>query len=593
MPKVKTTYPEPTREKGQRSLDLPEIYINRILPQYSQPQWMEADFWRRAVAGQPFATVCRDILLDKVLALDWKIEPRDGTKRDEYKSEIEYYTKFFENTGEIEYPELIEWIGKDALDIPFGGAAEVGRENDSPDGKVIWIDPLDGGTLFPTFNSDFPVGQSLKELPSKTVYFPYYAINRLYSSPRTDIRRKGWGMAPPEKIYLSLVSLSRGDVYYANLLLDTPEVGILDLGDMAKDSAELWVESWRGLLNGIDPFKIPVLYEHEKPAQFIQFGRSPTEMMFDKALMKYAGICAAGYGMTISDLGFSATSSGGETLAGGIRQERNTRKTGVAVLKKKFTAFFNRLLPEYLKFAFIDLDDELSVALGRARLANATAWQIMVDKGIFTPNEARTQTIADGLVTVSIPEKIEGGDEVRQPIPAFGQQPQERPGMLGKPVSPSQGGYGEVKSELSEAAGIDLSEFIHIPLFQEDSDVVEGVVTMSDNGGEMDIFKAFMMIGKAIMDFSKRPINIYIPRSEVPVSVHMPQQSAPTPIVNVSVPEQKQEPPTVVVNVPEQKPPVVNIKSRRKAIGKQKVKRDENGNLLETITETEYTYDGE
>jgi len=34
-------------------------------------------------------------------------------------------------------------------------------------------------------------------------------------------------------------------------------------------------------------------------------------MMFDKALMKYAEFCAAGYGMTISDLGFSAKSSGG------------------------------------------------------------------------------------------------------------------------------------------------------------------------------------------------------------------------------------------------------------------------------------------
>lgn len=593
MPKTKTTYPEPSREKGQRSLDLPDMYINRILPAYSQPAWMEADFWRRAVAGQPFATICRDTLIDKLLALEWKIEPRDGTKRDEFKEDIEYYTQFFENTGEIEYAELIEWICKDALDIPFGGAAELGRENDAPDGKVLWIEPLDGGTLFPTFNSDFPVGQSLKEIPSYSVYFPYYSIDRLYSSPRTDIRRKGWGMAPPEKIFLSLVSLSRGDVYYANLLLDTPEVGILDLGDMAKDSAEEWVKSWRGLLNGVDPFKIPILYEHEKPASFIQFGRSPTEMMFDKALMKYAGICAAGYGMTLSDLGFSATSSGGETLAGGIRQERNTRKTGLAVLKRKVVAFFNRMLPKYLKFSLIDLDDELSVALGRARLANATAWGQMIDKGIFTPNEARTQTIADGLVTVSIPEKIDGGDEVRKLPPAgqpFGNA-QERPGMLGRPVSPSSGGYGEVKSELSEAIG-DLSEYIKLPINQG-SEIIDGEFV--EKSGEIEVMKAFMIVAKAISGmFRREPINVYVPKSEVPnVSVHLPTQSAPTPIVNVSIPEQKSEAPTVVVNVPEQKPPVVNIKSRRKSVSKQKVKRDEEGNLLETVTETTHTYDGE
>jgi hypothetical protein len=465
MPKIKTTYPEPTKEKGQRSLELPEIYINRILPAYSQPSWREAQFWRNAVSGQPFASICRDTLIDKILALEWKIEARDATQRDEYKEEIQYYTKFFADTGEIGYTELVEWVCKDALDLPFGGAVEVGHQSDDPQEHVVWIEPLDGGTLFPTFNNDYPVGQALMELPAYTVYFPYYAVNRLYYSPRTDIRRKGWGMPPPEKIFLSLVSLSRGDLYYANLLLDTPEVGILDLGDMEKETAEEWVKAWRGLLGGVDPFKIPVLYEHDKPASFIQFNRSPTELMFDKAIMRYAGICAAGYGMTLSDLGFSPTSSGGETLAGGIRQERNTRKTGLAILKRKVTAFFTRMCPDYLKFTLIDLDDELSVALGRARLANATAWQLYIEKQIFTPNEARAQTIADGLVTIPIPETVENGDRLFQPpVPQpFGggnpdqNQPnninqanpksKKKPGMLGKPVAPSSGGHGEIKSE--------------------------------------------------------------------------------------------------------------------------------------------------
>lgn len=453
MPKVKTTYPEPDRQKGQRSLDLPDIYINRILPQYSQPAWGEALFWRRAVAGQPFATICRDILIDKLLALEWKIEPRESDKRDDYKTEIQYYTKFFENTGDYNYTEIIEWVNKDALDLPFGGAAELGYEGDDPNNNLAWIELLDGGTLFPTYSSDYPVGQTLHELPAYTVYFPWHSINRIYCSPRTDIKRKGWGMAPPEKIYLALVSLSRGDVYYANLLLDTPEVGILDLGDMSKEDAEDWVKAWRSLLGGIDPFKIPVLYQHEHPANWIQFNRSPTELLFDKTILRYAGICAAGYGMTLSDLGFSPVSSGGETLAGGIRQERNTRKTGLAVMKKKNIAFFNRMLPEYLKFDFIDLDDELAVALGRARLANATAGQIYIDKHVFTPNEIRLQTIADGLVTISVPEKVEGGDEF--PLPSQGTQ--ERPGLLGKPISPSQGGYGEVKnSEILKS--FDISE---------------------------------------------------------------------------------------------------------------------------------------
>jgi len=448
MPKVKTTYPDPDKQKGQRSIELPEVYFNRILPQYSQPQWMEAAFWRRAVAGQPFASICRDTLIDKILALDWKIEPRDSEQRDELKDEIDYYTRFFENTGDYKYTEIIEWIGKDCLDIPFGGACEVGREGDEPEGRVRWIELLDGGTLYPTFNSKFPVGQSLHELPTQTVYFPWYAINRMYSSPRTDIRRKGWGMPPPERIYLALVSLSRGDLYYTNMLLDTPEAGILDLGDMEQASAEEWVKSWKSLLGGVDPFKIPVLYEHTSEVKFIPFSRSPIDLVFDKTIMKYAGICAAGYGMTLSDVGFSPSSSGGETLAGGIRQERNTRKTGMAVLKKKFVPFFNEMLPRELKFTFIDLDDELSVAVSRARLADATAWQLLVKNRIFTPNEARMQTIADGLITVSMPEKVKDGDEFPEPAAPFGNASQENPAILGKPVLPSQGGYGEVKSEV-------------------------------------------------------------------------------------------------------------------------------------------------
>jgi len=443
MPRTKTTYPEPTREKGQRSLDLP-LYLDRIIPVYSQPQWWEADAWRTVVSNQPFAVICRDTLISLLLALDWSIQPRDSTMRDELKSEIDYYTRFISDTGDYEYSDILEWLAIDMLTIPFGGAAEVGREGDNPEGRVVWLELLDGGTLYPTLNSDFPVGQMLKEMPTKAVYFPYYAINRVYMSPRTEIKRKGWGMAPPEKIYLALELLRRGDIYYANLLLDTPEAGILDLGDMQKDSAEEWVKAWKDLLTGIDPFKIPVLYEHEKTASFIQFTRSPADIMFDKATMKYAGIMAAGYGISPSDVGFSPTSSGGETLAGGIRQERKTRKNGLSRLKKKFTAFFNRILPPTLEFKFMDLDDELSVAIGRARLATATALQILLSNKVLVPNEARQQMIADGLITISIDENIEGGDEVAQDETNSA----ERPSLLGRPVTPSQGGYGEIKSEI-------------------------------------------------------------------------------------------------------------------------------------------------
>lgn len=444
MPRTKTTAPAISREKGQRSLDDP-LYLNRVLPNWTNPEWATAATWRKVVAAQPFAMACRETLTANMLALDWKIEPKDTEKRDEYKDDIDYYTDFLTYTGDYDYSDTVEWVCGDLLDIPFGGACEVGREGDEPEGKVLWLELLDGATLYPTLNDEWPVGQSIPGLP-KAVYFPKHAINRIYFSPRREIRRKGWGIAPPEIIYLALELLNRGDVYYANLLLDTPAAGILDLGDMAKDSASEWVNAWKKLLLGVDPFKIPVLYEHENPASWIPFTKSPTELMFDKALFRYGSIVTAGYGMTLSDIGIPSGVSGGETLAGSIRQERQTRRTGVARLKNKLTSFFNRLLPSYLKFSFIDLDDELSVALGRAMLSHATAWQQMISNRMFTPEEGRQQMIANGLITISVPEKLPDTSEFDMLPGSNGNNMAERPSLLGKPISPSQGGYGEAKS---------------------------------------------------------------------------------------------------------------------------------------------------
>lgn len=481
----------PTKKQGQRSVNLP-LYLDRYVPAWSSPEWLDANVWRKIVANQPLAVICRDTLIANITALDWKIEPVDSNMRDEVREDIKYYEKFFQYTGDYDYVDILEWICKDALDIPFGGVLEIGRENDEPNGKILWIELLDGGTCFPTLNANLPVGQRVPELSISPVYFPKYAVNRLYYSPRTEIRRKGWGMPPPEKIYLALELLNRGDKYYAHLLLDTPEVGILDLADMEKTSAEEWVQSWRELLNGIDPFKIPVLYEHEKPATFISFNRSPAELMFDKATMKYAAILAAGYGMSLSDIGMQVASSGGETLAGSIRQERRTRRTGLALLKKKVKAFFDRMLPNTLEFSFIDLDDELSVARSRARLGDSQAWSLFIENKVFTPQEARLQAIADGIVTISIPEEYPedaNAPQAKNPVP-------NKRDYMGNPVPPSLGGQGEVR--LSDAFTREVDKYVEvediylrklvrsiIPIMQSE---VSKVITLFDDEDGIDLW---------------------------------------------------------------------------------------------------------
>lgn len=237
MPRIKTRTPIPSREKGEINLDLP-LYLDRILPVWARPLLYNGDIWRNVVSRQPIAANCRDTLVANILALDWKIEPVDSDQREELKDDIKYYTKLIKNWGDIDYVEGIEWLGEDVLDTPFGAAAETIREGNEPEGKVVYIEPLDAATLFPSLDAEYPVGQQIRELGTKVIYFPYYSINRMYYSPKRRILEKGWGTPPPEKIYFALELMNRGDMYYANLLLDTPQAGILDLGDMEKKAAE-------------------------------------------------------------------------------------------------------------------------------------------------------------------------------------------------------------------------------------------------------------------------------------------------------------------------------------------------------------------
>ena len=443
--RLKKTIPgKPSREKGQRSLDIP--YIHRFAPPLMYPYWERAEYWRGVVRRLPVAMDCREMLISYMTSLDWKIEPTEPDMRDELKDDIEYYTNLFEAGGDYErsgwdFSNMVDWLLQDYLDTPFGGVSETIREGDKPEGKVLKIIPIDSASCLPTSDKDYPVVQKFYSDPTNLVVFPYWAINRMYMSPRTDIRFEGWGMPPPEKIYLAVEMLRRGDLYYSKFLSDTPEAGLLDLLDMDRASAEEWANGFKELFTGIDPFKIPVLYEHERPAQWIPFGKNPHELQFERAYHQYAVLVCAGYGLTPTDIGFpSVGGGGGSTLAGSIRDEKRTRRSGISRTKDKLRYWFNRVLPKSLRFVLIDLDDEVSVALSRARLANATAMGQYIDTRVFTPNEARQQTIADGLFNIPLPEDVpEDGFEMVEDKDA-----PERPGMLGAPIAPSQGGQGEV-----------------------------------------------------------------------------------------------------------------------------------------------------
>lgn len=454
---AQTQIPSPVNtEKNQRSVQAP--YMLRWVPAWQTPTWFTGQAWRNSVRRQPIAMVCRDTIIANLVSSPWQIVSKDQSV-DVSSEEIQYYTDKIENLdGGLDIH--IDLVMQDALDLPFGGASEVGRENDDPEGKLSWVLHIDGATLFPTYNSDWPVGQLVPDVsPLLPIYFPKHAVSRIYYSPRTEINRKGWGMAPPEKIYLALELLSRGDKYYANLLLDTPETGVLDLGDISQETAELWLKSWRELLIGTDALKVPVLYEHTSPAKFIPFGRSPVELSYSNTTLRYMQIITAGYGLSLADIGIIEGDVG--SLAGAIRQERRSLRTGIGEARRKVAAYITRMLPKYLKFEWVERDDEILAAKGRARLANSMAMSNLTGgKQILSPEDAQQQLIADGLLTVSITPVSEFEPEPKpEVVNPLLLPPHPVANEMQKPVPASSGGEGEINARAMFAVDASESRF--------------------------------------------------------------------------------------------------------------------------------------
>lgn len=460
------TPPTPEEKQGKRGFTIPPYFPTSFQP-YQQLAWTEQQVWRNVVQKQPVAVLCREAITERISTIDWRIEPADPVQRQELSAKIKKYTDLFEQNNGMDYVEFTEWVLGDALDLPFGAACELIYRGDDPNKQLVDYVPLDGATFFPTNNRDFPAVQRVPGLdPTQVIVFPAHAINRLYYTPRREIEWRGWGMPPPEKIYLAIQMLVEGDNYYWKLLVDTPEAGILDLLDMSKDSAMEWLTSLRVLMGGQDPMKVPVLYEHNTPAQFIPFGRPPSDIMYDSTIHKYAAITCAGYGLSLSDIGVQVVSSGGETLAGSIRQERNTVRKGIGFAKMKVRLFRNRMLPPDLKFTWVDPDEEQQVARGRALLSQSAAYSSMIDKRIISPKEARQNLINSGVIAVALPEDIPEEDMKLFDDLTGGEQKREN--MLTATQPPSAGGQGEVRaSTVSDTVEKAFSAFVEKNLTAE------------------------------------------------------------------------------------------------------------------------------
>lgn len=433
----------------QKSVELLP-YLNRVLPAWQTPEWLEAERWRRAVRQQPVAIICRDALISYLIATPFEVRARKPSEEDELAEDIEYYSNLVGGTFEWteDFDTLWDKVWQDGLDLPIGGNVELVRwpagagplVRPHPKGHVHNIVAVDGATLFPTYDRAFPMAQRVQGQMRAPVFFAPGEMARVLLTPRPELKRKGYGMPPPERVFLALNLLYRGDTYYANLLLDTPEAGILDLADFSKESATEWLQSFRELLTGIDPFKVPVLYEHEKQAAFISFTRPPLDLMFDSTTLKYARIMAAGYWLSLSDVGLEPKE--GKTLAGQIRDEIRARRSGFGIVKEKTTNLINKeILPPYLEFAFVEKDTEALVQRYRAFMLAGQAMKAAKEARIMSAEERQQQLVKDGLITIEVKPPDEDSEPSAQ-LPPFGgngglQNELDR-------VPPEQGGRGEI-----------------------------------------------------------------------------------------------------------------------------------------------------
>ena len=420
--KTVSTPPVPAeRPEDQRAIHIP-TFLSRILPFYGQPAWLQAQHWRNFVRNQPVAIVCRETLINNALNLEWDIVPSDPKYSGEpnVRESIDYYGDLFTNL-ESDFDLYIDLMLQDMLDLPFGACSELGRWDDEADMPVIWAEHIDAATLFPTGNPEYPVAQRAPDVPGVQVVFPDHAVNRMYLTPRTEMRLEGWGMAPPQKIYIAIDMLFKGDQYYWKMLIDTPEAGILDLGDMAQKQALEWLDGFRDMFRGIDGFKIPVLYEHKTPAKWIPLTLPPTDLLYDKAYLQYAALVAATYGLRLSDIGLEEARGQG-TLAGVIRGERQTKRSGRAMVRAKTENHFNAMLPKELKFIWKDRDAEDTTARGKAMLSLGQGLKVLMDGGLIDQEEGRAELVASASFESYLdPEKV---IEKPEPPPSpFGQPP--------------------------------------------------------------------------------------------------------------------------------------------------------------------------
>lgn len=390
--------PEPERLEPSEQFS-PFIFRNPVRP--TDPFGIRAEQWRYIVARSPIAALCIRTLILQITAIPWKLVGDD-------EDEVTYYTDLIEAANGETFDLFVERLVQDMLSVPFGGAVEPVRYRT---GELAGFYHVDGGTLFPTYEEDTPYIQVDPDFLTRRVLFKKGQLIRMMWAPMSDIRNYAWSKPPVMEVFGAVESLMRSDTFYSQFLSNTPEAGILDLMDMSAKSAKEWVTSWQEMMTGIDPFKLPVLYEHSEPAKFLPFSRSPADLALPEIFKRYAEIVVAAFGMNIGDLGLFEHEN---TLAGASRMQANSKRQGLGSIMRKLSNLINAMLPEEVAFEWNPLDEEDRLRRASADKIRSETLKILgtVDPGsgqpIFPVDLIRKQAVLDGLINVLEIDDVDG-----------------------------------------------------------------------------------------------------------------------------------------------------------------------------------------
>jgi hypothetical protein len=191
-------------------------------------------------------------------------------------------------------------------------------------------------------------------------------------------------------------------------------MGILDLMDFSQTEAAAWARNFREMIEGIDPIKIPLLYDHEHTASFIPFARSPQDLNIVEQFKRFAELLLSKYGLSIGDLRLFEHQS---TKAGERVSQLVTERSGVGFWAAIIAAFVTSLLPRGLTFAFKQPRPERELveanrkSVQMAMLQNATG-----AKALISVKDAVEEAQALALFTTPV-KPLDEQEQPPAPVP--------------------------------------------------------------------------------------------------------------------------------------------------------------------------------